>query len=81
MPELHAADDNFVGLVVNRFSNVDATPIGSLLGANLLFGVSATDPTTFVAVMLLLVIVGLMAIYIPALRAMKVDPMKILREG
>ena len=45
----------------------------------LLYGVSAIDPLTFVAVVILLVTVGLLASYIPARRAMRVDPMIALR--
>ena len=47
--------------------------------SGLLFGVAAVDVTTFASISLLLVIVSLLACYLPARRAMRIDPLSALR--
>jgi putative ABC transport system permease protein len=47
--------------------------------SSLLYGVSAADPITFASIALLFAVVALTASYLPARRAMKVDPLIALR--
>jgi predicted permease len=64
-----------VGLVIGA---AGALASASLL-AKLLFGVKGADPVTFAGVSLLLIAAAILACYLPALRAMRVDPLVALR--
>jgi predicted permease len=86
---LGAQPANILGLVVRQGMELAAIGIvGGLIGAvaltramaSLLFGVTATDPATFIAVALILGVVAFIATVIPARQAIGVDPMVALRE-
>jgi putative ABC transport system permease protein len=57
---------------------VGAAWLGQLL-SGLVFGVTATDPATFVAVSVLLTAVAAAACYLPARRAARIDPVAALK--
>ncbi|PYI91185.1 MAG: ABC transporter permease [Verrucomicrobia bacterium] len=80
---LGAQRSDVLGLVVRQGMTLAAIGVvAGLAGAfaltrvigNLLFGVTATDPATFVAIPLLLLFVALVACYLPARRAARLDP-------
>jgi putative ABC transport system permease protein len=71
----HGVSLDLLGVV---FGIAAALPLMRLLGSQL-FGLTPADPLTFCGVALLLTAVALLACYIPARRAMRVDPMVALR--
>ena len=71
----HGAKMVLIGVAVGIAASLALTR----LMAKLLFGVRAYDPLTFLAVACLLILVALAASYIPARRAMRVDPIVALR--
>jgi putative ABC transport system permease protein len=67
------------GVAAGLIAAVALTRLARGLLSSLLFDVSATDPLTFSVIALLLALVALLACWIPARRATKVDPMIALR--
>jgi len=65
-----------VGLLLGIAGSLALTRLMS----SLLFGVGATDPFTFVGVSVILLLVTLLASYLPAQRAAQLDPLKALRD-
>lgn len=85
---LGASPTDVIGLVIRQGMRMPAIGIATGLAASigvtrvlshLLFGIGATDPTTFVTVGLVLGFVAMLACYFPARRATRVDPISALR--
>jgi len=85
---LGAKPSDVLGMVIGQ--GLSLAGLGVLIGiaagigltrwiASMMYGVSATDPVTFAAVSILLILVASLACYIPARRAMRVDPLVALR--
>jgi putative ABC transport system permease protein len=72
---LHGMQPTMIGIIIGLGAAIAFTR----LMASLLFGVSANDPVTFAAIALFLTLAALLASYIPARRATRVDPMIALR--
>jgi putative ABC transport system permease protein len=72
-------DESLRTLAVGLLLGIAAALTVTRLMASLLFGIRPTDPLTFVAMAALLMFVGLLASYLPARCAMKVDPIVALR--
>jgi len=86
---LGAASDRVLRLVVGRalaltgiaivLGAIGAGALARLLGT-LLFGVGPADPATFAAAAVTLAVVGVLAAYVPARRAARIDPVRALAE-
>jgi putative ABC transport system permease protein len=85
---LGAPRENVLGMVFRRGMLTAATGLAAGLAAafalaklmaSLVWGVTATDPATFIGIALALVAAAALAIYIPARRAMHIDPIVALR--
>jgi putative ABC transport system permease protein len=68
-----------IGLVLGFVVALSVAEVLASTYADLLFGLKATDPATFAFVALVLTAVALAASYVPALRAVRVDPTSALR--
>jgi len=85
---LGAPRENVLGIIFRRGFATAATGLAAGLAAayalarlmaSLVWGVTATDPATFAGIALALVAAATLAIYIPARRAMQIDPIVALR--
>jgi putative ABC transport system permease protein len=85
---LGASPGRILGLILGRASKLTCAGVTIGIAAallisrfmtTLLFGLSAADPLTFAAAAILLTSIALLASYVPARRAMRIDPMIALR--
>jgi putative ABC transport system permease protein len=85
---LGAGKNSIFRLVVGQAMTIVAISlVAGVIGAlaatrwlnSLLFGIGASDPVTFIAIMFLVSVVAFLAAWLPARRAMRVDPIVALR--
>jgi putative ABC transport system permease protein len=87
---LGAGRGRVIGLVLSRAAAIAAAGLGvgvvlslasSRVMVSMMFGVEAVDPVTYLGVLVAVLVVTLGAAAVPAWRASRIDPVRVLREN